>query len=57
MSRELRTWRDMALPLIFGATGLLSGWIGEGRWNGLAWAFITLASGMALGSYIDRKAE
>jgi len=57
VSRELRTWRDMALPLIFGATGLLSGWIGEGRWNGLAWAFITLASGMALGSYIDRKAE
>lgn len=46
---------DLVIPVAFAGAGLLSGWMGEGGWIGVTWAFFTLISGVAIGDYFARK--
>jgi hypothetical protein len=46
---------DLLLPIAFAGGGMLEAWIGDGRWFGLMWAFLTFISGVAIGAYFQRK--
>ncbi len=46
---------DLLLPVAFAVGGMLEAWMGDGRWFGLMWAFLTFISGVAIGTNFPRK--